>query len=42
MGETDADHHVEPFAFKADFVQIISTVKAATEIYTRADAIGGT
>ncbi len=42
MGETDADHHVETFAFKADFVQIISSVNAAWSIYTRADAIGGT
>ena len=42
MGEPDADHHVEPFAFKADFVQIISSVNTAWSIYTRADAIGGT
>ncbi len=41
MSETDADRHVEPFAFQADFVQIIFSVNIAWSIYTRADAIGG-
>lgn len=42
MGKADTDNHVEPFAFKADFVQIIPSVNIAWSIFTRADAIGGT
>lgn len=40
MSETDTNHNIELFAFKADLVQRISWISIAWSISMRADAIG--